>query len=292
MAEDDPYKEDFDFATWAIGLILVLSVLGGIAASLQSRFGIDFSDPAGSIENIRARWGESPLFSDDTPIGTIVETLRDVQVWGEAGGGNLQAIAKKGIRGIIIDGPVRVGGARWWKVEFKNGLVGWVQEGDLEIIPFRARLVGFLKKLSLVSSLLFLVLIIYSFIRINQIRKFENVVLSALLHKGGDKIRNERWQKVLEKLESDNPSDWRLSILEADIMLDELTNEMGYHGDSIGDKLKGVEKSDFTTIENAWEAHKVRNAIAHHGADFILTQREARRVIGLFESVFKEFKII
>ena len=67
---------------------------------------------------------------------------------------------------------------------------------------------------------------------------------------------------------------------------------MGYRGESIGEQLKGVEKSDFTTIDDAWEAHKVRNLIAHEGANFLLSDREAKRVIGLYKNVFQEFHFI
>ena len=67
---------------------------------------------------------------------------------------------------------------------------------------------------------------------------------------------------------------------------------LNLHGDTIGDKLKAVEKSDFLTIDNAWEAHKARNQIAHDGADFQLNQREAMRIISLYESVFREFQMI
>ena len=103
---------------------------------------------------------------------------------------------------------------------------------------------------------------------------------------------NEKWTKVLEHLNSINPSDWRLAIIEADIMLDELLTSLRYHGDSIGDKLKAVEPGDMKTLDAAWEAHKVRNRIAHAGSEFELNEREAKRVIALFESVFKEYQII
>ncbi len=105
-------------------------------------------------------------------------------------------------------------------------------------------------------------------------------------------VVNEKWAKVLEHMNSVNPSDWRLAIIEADIMLDELLTANGYHGDSVGDKLKGIEPSDMLTLDAAWEAHKVRNRIAHSGSDFELNERETKRVIALFESVFKEYEII
>ncbi len=104
--------------------------------------------------------------------------------------------------------------------------------------------------------------------------------------------KNMRWEHVLTLANSDSPGDWRTAIIEADIMLDEFLTSMGHHGQSLGDKLKGVEASDFRTIDLAWEGHKVRNRIAHHGSDFILTERETKRVIDLYRQVFEEFDCI
>ncbi|MEK7606337.1 MAG: hypothetical protein AAB458_01970 [Patescibacteria group bacterium] len=104
--------------------------------------------------------------------------------------------------------------------------------------------------------------------------------------------KNDKWEHVITLSTSENPGDWRIAILEADIMLDELVTSMGNHGDTLGEKLKGIEQSDFATLEMAWEAHKIRNRIAHHGSDFILTHREAKRVIDLYRQVFEEFDIV
>lgn len=102
----------------------------------------------------------------------------------------------------------------------------------------------------------------------------------------------EKWKKIIEKSESQNPSDWRLAIIEADIMLDDLLMQLQLPGETMGEKLKAVEPSDFLTLDLAWEAHKFRNMIAHEGQNFMVNQREIRRVIGLFEQVFKEFHLI
>lgn len=101
-----------------------------------------------------------------------------------------------------------------------------------------------------------------------------------------------KWKQIVAHSESQVPSDWRLCIIEADIILEDLLGTLNLPGDTIGDKLKAVEKSDFLTLDSAWEAHKVRNQIAHEGSNFLLNQREARRVISLYEAVFKEFHII
>jgi hypothetical protein len=105
-------------------------------------------------------------------------------------------------------------------------------------------------------------------------------------------MKNEKWERVITHLNSVNSADWRLAVIEADIMLDELLKTLGYIGESLGDRLKAVEKSDMLTLDNAWDAHRIRNQIAHQGADFPLSEREAKRAIALYESVFKEYKII
>ena len=105
---------------------------------------------------------------------------------------------------------------------------------------------------------------------------------------GSESETNHIWEKITGYLNSENPSDWKLAILEADTILDSLVQKMGYRGENLGERLKAVEPSDFETLNEAWEAHKVRNAIAHE-AGYELTQREAKRVLKLFENVFKEF---
>ena len=103
---------------------------------------------------------------------------------------------------------------------------------------------------------------------------------------------NPRWKRILDHSESIHENDWRQAIIEADIMLSEVLDNMGLPGDSIGDKLKAADTGSFTTIDNAWEAHKVRNRIAHDGSTFMLTQRLVRETISQYESVFREHKVI
>jgi hypothetical protein len=105
-------------------------------------------------------------------------------------------------------------------------------------------------------------------------------------------VTNPHWERILTHIESLNENDWRLAIIEADIMLSGILDRLYLPGDTIAEKLKAVEKSDFNSIDYAWEAHKIRNQIAHEGQSFVMTQREGRRVIGLYQKVFEEFQVI
>lgn len=103
---------------------------------------------------------------------------------------------------------------------------------------------------------------------------------------------NRDWERVQRLFNSDNPSDWKIAILEADIMLEDLVRvKMGYRGETLGECLKQIEASDFTTLEEAWEAHNFRNRIAHE-SDAGISRRDVNRAIGLFEKVFREFSYI
>ncbi len=146
---------------------------------------------------------------------------------------------------------------------------------------------------STLVSLFLLTGAVYSFVRIYQIRKAQQLELHTTPEiVTTEEKKNTRWEQVLGHIGSDNPNDWRQAIIEADVLLEELVTVMGYKGEGLGEKLKQIEQSDFQTLNEAWEAHKVRNAIAHSGSNFMLTQREARRVIDLYRQVFEEFKFI
>jgi len=108
----------------------------------------------------------------------------------------------------------------------------------------------------------------------------------------GDTVMAHRWENAVKHISSDNPNDWKQAIIEADIILEDLLNRMGYSGDSIGDKLKKVATGDMKSLNEAWEAHKVRNQIAHEGSTFTFNHHEAKNVIGMYRKVFEEFYYI
>lgn len=103
--------------------------------------------------------------------------------------------------------------------------------------------------------------------------------------------RNSRMQDVLELSTSANPSDWKQAVIEADIILDEVLKQRGYEGDSLGERLKGISSQQLATLNDAWEAHKIRNRIAHDGSDFILTKRIAQETIIRYQRVFEELDV-
>jgi hypothetical protein len=150
--------------------------------------------------------------------------------------------------------------------------------------------------ISFLVSLLFIIGIIYAYLRINEYAGLinERIELAEIAWKEahGPKTDNDRWSEVLRHVGSDRPNDWKLAIIEADIMLGEGLKERGYAGISIGDQLKGLAPSQFTSLQDAWDAHRIRNRIAHEGSDFVLTQNAAREAIVKYERSLRELGVI
>jgi len=154
---------------------------------------------------------------------------------------------------------------------------------------------GIFTALSLFISLLLAALIIYCVIRIFQIRRHEALKFEAASHTvaAHDVPRSQlRWNRIAEEVRSGVEQNLRLAILEADIMLNELLDVLGYKGETMADKMRQVDKANFNTIDLAWEAHRARNAIAHQGAAVPISERETSRIINLYAQIFREFKYI
>jgi|SRR5665213_31464 len=177
-----------------------------------------------------------------------------------------------------------------------SGVIAYLQQNSVSSnYADLTRHWGELVAVSLILSILLIALMAYSIFRTFEIRKHEREALVAAAHPvaAHDVSRTQlRWNRIIEESESGDEKRWRLAILEADIMLNELLDINGYRGETMADKMKQVDRMNFRTIDLAWEAHKVRNKIAHEGSAHLLNEREAKRVIGLYDQVFREFKLV
>ena len=165
---------------------------------------------------------------------------------------------------------------------------------DVIISIFTDEVLGAFIRFILVIAIIALVaFIIYTLMQIKKIENDESIKISDIKAPKDDRsVKNERWEKIKRLVESNNPAEWKVAIFEADSILEEMTQKMQIKGDTLGDRLKNAEPSDFQTLQNAWAAHKVRNNIAHQGGTFELSHKDAQEAIKNFEVVFQEFDYI
>jgi hypothetical protein len=152
--------------------------------------------------------------------------------------------------------------------------------------------------ISSVLSVFFIGIIIFSLIRLFEIQAEEDGHINHEIHEALEKMKekekneNPRWHYVRTLGESPSESDWRVAIIESDSMLEEALKMKGFSGGSVSELLEAARESGYRSLQNAWDAHLVRNQIAHLGVDFPLSQVEARRVIHLYQNFFEEIGII
>jgi hypothetical protein len=152
-----------------------------------------------------------------------------------------------------------------------------------------AALVAIMKTAATVISMIALAVIVYAFIRISEMSKEESAKLGLALSWESERSqKNERWERVEQYMTSLNPSDWKIAILEVDNILDEIVERMGYKGTTLGERMKNIEASDFPYLEEVWDAHKLRNTLAHKGTNLTLSRSEAEQAINIYHRVFKE----
>ncbi len=175
----------------------------------------------------------------------------------------------------------------------------WIVNAWPHMVSFAKSALGIAVGLSFPVSVFFLIAIIYCVERLKIIKKKDALKYDLKVEPAFEEVPARgnadlaaRWQKVSAHLNSENPNDWKQAILEADIMLDEVLNSLGYQGESIGEKLKRVQPGEFKAVQEAWDAHKVRNQIAHEGSAFNLTHHEANQAIQKYRRVFEEFYYI
>jgi hypothetical protein len=162
--------------------------------------------------------------------------------------------------------------------------------------------------LSIIFTILcifFLFLISYAAVRIFEIREKEHHHLKHEIYeyahhhseeakksKEAGRSKNGRWNQVIDHIFSPSPADWKVAIIEADSMLDAMLHQMDFKGETLGDRLKQATRETFPHLSDAWEAHAVRNRIAHEGSQFELSGKEAKRIVALYEGIFRDFGYI
>lgn len=97
------------------------------------------------------------------------------------------------------------------------------------------------------------------------------------------------WNKVKKRLEADAESEWKLSIMEADDLLDDTLTNMGYAGETLAEKLDNVTVTILPSADDVCGAHQVRDSIVHD-PDFPLSIEKAKEVLEVFQKAFDELE--
>lgn len=100
-----------------------------------------------------------------------------------------------------------------------------------------------------------------------------------------------QWQMITQKAHSNNSNDRKISIIEADKLLDDILQQIGYKGETMAERLKKLVPFKYAYLDDVWFAHKIRNRIAHE-PDYEVDEFTTRKCIEGYEKFFKELELI
>src|SRR3989344_580910 len=102
---------------------------------------------------------------------------------------------------------------------------------------------------------------------------------------------NARWEEIEKHINSTREAEWKFAVIEADKLVDEVLKGAGFQGDTMGERLMNIQPGKLTTIQNLWEAHKIRNRLVHD-TNYFLRYTEAKRAVGLYEKTLIELQAL
>jgi len=97
------------------------------------------------------------------------------------------------------------------------------------------------------------------------------------------------WLRTKARLDSGLESEYKLAVIEADNMLDDILKRMEFAGETLGEKLGGLSAASLPNIEEIKNAHQIRNNIIHD-PDYRLSLEEARRVMDIYEKALRDLE--
>ena len=99
-----------------------------------------------------------------------------------------------------------------------------------------------------------------------------------------------RWQEITQHIDSIREGEWKFAVIEANKIVDDVLKN-SFAGETMGERLMNIDKTQLLTIDGLWEAHKVRNRLAHD-TNYFLRHAEAVRTIRLYEETLKELGVL
>jgi hypothetical protein len=99
----------------------------------------------------------------------------------------------------------------------------------------------------------------------------------------------KKWDEILARLQTNNPSEYKVALLEADAMLDKILADIGYKGENMMDRLNQITSDQMEDVEDLKEAHQLRNQVVFE-RDMVLEKEQVERALKIYETVLTKME--
>ncbi len=101
----------------------------------------------------------------------------------------------------------------------------------------------------------------------------------------------QKWLKIKTRSGKGLEDEYKLAIIEADSLLDEILKKLGYGEEELSGKLNKIPSEILPNIEEILQAHKVRNNIVYD-PNYKLSLEETERALAIFEKALIDLHVL
>lgn len=101
---------------------------------------------------------------------------------------------------------------------------------------------------------------------------------------------NKRWKNIESRMSSENASQYKAAILEADALAEEMLSGIGYGGANMGERLASVGEGQIASLGDLRSGHAIRNRIIQDPM-FVLSAEETLVILGYYRKFFEELEL-
>jgi len=100
----------------------------------------------------------------------------------------------------------------------------------------------------------------------------------------------KQWVKISKRLEPGKAEDYKMSLIEADSLLDDVLKRMGFKGENMKERLEQIDAKTLPDIESIKKVNKLRNSIVYD-SDYDLSLDKAKETLRIYEKAFRDLEL-
>ncbi|MAG44494.1 hypothetical protein CL633_01245 [bacterium] len=100
-----------------------------------------------------------------------------------------------------------------------------------------------------------------------------------------------KWESIRTRMHTREESNYKLAIIEADKMLDQILEASGYPGENLGQRLEKITSAQFSNIQDLLQAHGLVSKLSQN-MEYEVKFHEAEQAFKAYEKTLDELEAI
>ena len=160
------------------------------------------------------------------------------------------------------------------------------QVAQTEMPSGMAQILEIVKPFFWIFSLILILWLIFFLAKTDwlRLRYLENIVQFFTFRPYGVKRLVKQWDRIFKKVDTGRETEYKLAVIEADSLVNDMLKKSGYSGKTFEEKVKSLSPAILKDKEKLLKAHKNRNQIVAD-PDFELDAGQTKKILDEYKLV-------